>query len=101
LRRVKHLLMYLLLGTRGGETRARILHELRLRPQNAHRLSKLLKLDYKTVEHHLRVLLQNRLLERHGGYGALYFLSAELEVEMATFDEIWKGFENQAARGEE
>ncbi len=92
MRHVRRLLLYLFLGTRGGETRARIVHALRARPQNAHRLSKRLGLDYKTVEHHLRVLLENRLLERHGGYGALYFLSAGLEAETEALDSILEGF---------
>jgi DNA-binding transcriptional ArsR family regulator len=85
---VKHLLWYLLAGTRGGETRIRLLQVIRRRPINAHQLAAQLKLDYKTVEHHLIVLVDNRLLQKHGGYGAVYFVTPELESEMSTFEEI-------------
>jgi DNA-binding transcriptional ArsR family regulator len=36
-------------------------------------------MDYKTVRHHLSVLLRNKLILEVGeGYGSLYFLSPEL-----------------------
>ena len=67
---VKRLLWWLLAGSVGGVNRGRILEELFQRPHNAHELSKLLHLDYKTIRHHLEVLEKNKLIISTGsGYG--------------------------------
>jgi DNA-binding transcriptional ArsR family regulator len=87
---MEHVIWYLLAGTRGGEMRARILCLLQKRPMNANRLAAELKVDYKTVQHHLIILSKNGMLSSHGEYGALYFLSAELELNWGKFEEIWE-----------
>ena len=57
---VKYILGWLIAGTRGGVTRARIITALKDSPSNANQLSTLLKLDYRTVRHHLDILLNNQ-----------------------------------------
>jgi DNA-binding transcriptional ArsR family regulator len=48
-------------------------------------------MDYKTVRHHLKVLLKNRLvLEVGQGYGYMYFISPELEQNYEEFMKIWE-----------
>lgn len=48
-------------------------------------------MDYKTIRHHLRILLRNRLImEVGGGYGSMYFLAPELEQN---YDEFLKIYE--------
>jgi DNA-binding transcriptional ArsR family regulator len=48
-------------------------------------------MDYKTVRHHLNVLLKNRLILHVGeGYGAMYFLAPELEQNYEEFVRIWE-----------
>jgi predicted transcriptional regulator len=86
---------YLLAGTRGGESRARILLALRARPYNAHQLARLLDLDYKTITHHLRTLLKNELVVRlsPGSYGAAYSLSEFMDANFEHFGEIWDRLE--------
>lgn len=85
----KHLLWTVFAGSRGGQNRIRLIHALRNRPLNAHQLSKELILNYKAIEHHLSVLEKNNLITRVGEkYGANYFLSTFLEVNMSVFDEI-------------
>ena len=87
---VKRLLWWLLAGSVGGMNRGRILEELFERPHNAHELSKVLNLDYKTTRHHLGVLEKNNLITSFGNaYGKLYFPSNLLEENMHLFDEIW------------
>lgn len=86
---LKRILWHLLGGTRGGPLRIRILQALLDRPYNTNQLAVLLGADYKTIQHHLRVLVENRLLELRGaGYGATYFPSRDLEESMAEFDAI-------------
>ncbi|MGC8582133.1 MAG: ArsR/SmtB family transcription factor [Thermoproteus sp.] len=73
-------MLFVLLGTRGGPARLKILARLKERPMNAHQLSKELDMDYKTARHHLEVLEKNGLVERLGeGYGAVYALSESLQ----------------------
>lgn len=47
-------------------------------------------MDYKTVRHHLKVLLRNRLILEVGeGYGSLFFVSLEIEQNYEEFLKIW------------
>ncbi|MHB8605878.1 MAG: winged helix-turn-helix domain-containing protein [Thermoplasmatota archaeon] len=84
-------LWHLIVGTRGGLKRAEIISLLERRPYNAHEISRLLAVDYKTARHHLRVLVENGVLVvDEGVYGALYFWSARLVAMRAEWDVIWK-----------
>ncbi len=88
-RSLKYLLGWLIAGTRGGPTRAKILISLKEMPQNANQLATVLSMDYKTMRHHLEVLEKNRLITSVGDrYGATYFLSQAMEENFALFEEI-------------
>ncbi|MCW3984781.1 MAG: winged helix-turn-helix domain-containing protein [Candidatus Bathyarchaeota archaeon] len=88
-RSLKYLLGWLIAGTRGGPTRAKIIETLKVSPQNANQLATLLQMDYKTMRHHLEVLEKNKMLTSVGDrYGATYFLSQMLEDNYALFEEI-------------
>jgi DNA-binding transcriptional ArsR family regulator len=90
-RSLKYLLGWLIAGTRGGPTRAKIILALRESPQNANQLATLLKMDYKTMRHHLEVLEKNKIITSVGDrYGATYFLSQVMEDNYSEFDEIMK-----------
>jgi len=91
---MKNLLWYLVAGTKGGETRGRIIELLKKNPSNANKIAEILKLDYKTVRHHLEVLEKNNILVavNKGNYGAVYFLSELMESNIQLFGEIWGKF---------
>lgn len=94
-RPLKYLLGWLIAGTRGGITRARIIRTLKETPQNANQLTNLLKMDYRTIRHHLKILQKNRIITSAGDrYGTTYFLSPVMEENYALFEEIvnkiWK-----------
>ena len=90
-RSIKYLLGWLIAGTRGGPTRAKIIGALKESPQNANQLATLLKMDYKTMRHHLEVLEKNRIITSVGDrYGATYFLSQTMEDNYSLFEEIAK-----------
>lgn len=91
---MKHLLWYLIAGTRGGETRGKIVELLRKNPSNANKIAEILKLDYKTVRHHLQVLEKNNIIIpiNKGNYGAVYFLSELMESNIGVFGGIWEQF---------
>lgn len=87
------LLWWLIAGTRGGANRARIITTLRERPSNANQLAETLNLDYKTIRHHLDVLLKNGVIVSQGdGYGMIYFLSVEIDETYDDFEDIWERF---------
>ena len=91
---MKNILWYLIAGTKGGETRGRILNLIRENPSNANKISEILKLDYKTIRHHLEVLEKNNIITavNRGNYGAVYFLSDAMNENIKLFGEIWAKF---------
>jgi DNA-binding transcriptional ArsR family regulator len=91
-RPLKYLLGWLIAGTRGGPTRARIVETLKENPQNANQLATSLGMDYRTIRHHLNVLQKNKIITSVGeGYGITYFLSQTMEENYTVFEEIVKG----------
>jgi len=63
---------------------------------NANQIAAHLQMDYKTARHHLSVLLRNHMLVAAGeGYGAMYFLSPELEQNYDEFMKIWERIRQQ------
>ncbi len=73
-------------GTRGGSTRASIIKHIAEQPYNAHQLATALNLDYKTIRHHLDVLIKNGVITRgNDGYTAIYFLSKNMEADLEEF----------------
>lgn len=78
-------------GTRGGNTRARIINALIDRPYNANQLSEFIGMDYKTIRHHIGVLMKHSIIVAEGEkYGAMYFLSSEMEANLDEFGKIWE-----------
>jgi predicted transcriptional regulator len=87
-RQTKRLLLYLFTGTRGGYTRLRVVMLLLQRPYNTHQLAQELDLDYKAVQHHMRVLEKNNLVTKIGEkYGAIFHISNFLEHNIRTLDD--------------
>ncbi|MEM2140547.1 MAG: winged helix-turn-helix domain-containing protein [Nitrososphaera sp.] len=88
--RFKRVLWYLIASSRGGANRAKIIDLVNSRPANANQIASELKLDYKTVLHHLKVLTENGLIitEDREAYGATYFLTPLMEKNYQSFQEI-------------
>jgi predicted transcriptional regulator len=88
---LKRLLWYLFAGTRGGPSRAEIIKALQNRPSNANQLAQILHVDYKTIQHHVRVLEENGLIvpSDKGTYGAVLFLTPKMEEALPILNEIW------------
>ena len=86
---VKRLLWFIFAGSRGGLTRLRIIDAIQQKPLNTNQLSKELGLDYKSIQHHVRILEKNNLITSIGEkYGIAFFISTFLEVNMEAFEEI-------------
>ena len=83
------LLWFLFAGTRGGDNRIKILDLLIKKPLNINKISEDLQLDYKTIQHHMRVLEKNNLVTKVGDkYGILYFISNYMEKNIDSYYSI-------------
>ncbi len=87
-------MVYVFVASRGGQNRARIAEMLRGEPSNLNRISEGLKLDYKTVRHHIGVLEENGVIisNAKGAYGAVYFLTPYFEKYFEIVKEMWVRF---------
>ncbi|MBX7077072.1 MAG: winged helix-turn-helix domain-containing protein [Methanobacteriaceae archaeon] len=86
---VEKLLWWLITAKRGGINRARIIEELHNQPYNANQLATELNLDYKTIQHHLKILHENNIIYTlDDSYGKLYFLTDKMEENYPVFEEI-------------
>jgi len=87
-KQTRKLLLYLFTSTRGRFTRLRIIIHLLDRPYNTHQLAQALDLDYKAVQHHMKVLQKNNMVSKIGEkYGAIFHLSNFLEINIGTLEE--------------
>ncbi len=85
----KKLFWLLFAGNRGSDTRIRIMSVLRKRSRNKNQLSTELGIDYKGIQHHLKVLEGNNLVTKFGkNYGVIYCVSELFMHNEIAFDEI-------------
>lgn len=94
---IENLLWWLAVGTRGGPTKLRLLRALRECPSNTNQLALTLGVDYKTAQHHLRLLARNGVVTSLGeGYGRVFFLSERVAENYAWFE---RAYQRQAHLG--
>ncbi len=85
----KRLLWFVFAGSRGGPSRMRIIRVLEKSPRNTNQLSVELGMDYKAVQHHLRMLERNNLVSKEDKkYGVAYSISTFLEVNAESLGEV-------------
>jgi len=89
----------LFVGSRGAANRIRIISVLRNMPRNRNQLSIELDLDYKNIQHHLKVLEKNNLVRKIGNhYGIVYCVSPLFENHEIIFDEIVYKLKNRVIK---
>ncbi len=86
---IKIVFWLLFAGSRGSDARIRIISVLRKRPRNRNQLALELGVDYKNIQHHIKILEENNLVKKIGNlYGVIYCVSALFENNEIIFDEI-------------
>jgi hypothetical protein len=99
---MRRLLLFLLGGKRGGENRARIIQLIHEHPRNLNQVAKELDLDYKSVQHHIHVLVTSSLIVPSGeGYGTAYKLSQWFEYQIDIFDQVCRSIGLELTRAHE
>jgi predicted transcriptional regulator len=87
-------MVYVFIASRGGQNRARIAELLKDEPANLNKISEKLDLDYKTVQHHVKMLEGNGVVvsSSKGTYGAVYFLTPYFEKYYDAIRVMWARF---------
>ncbi len=99
---MRKVLWWLIGGARGGRNRFRIIKTLEREPMNANQLASTLDLNYKTIRHHLDLLVENDVVEAVGdGYGDMYFLTERMESNLGVLESIAESadFEGDGLKG--
>lgn len=97
----RRLLWFLLGASRGGQNRAKILNAIKERPSNLNQLAKLIGVDYRSVQHHMTILLKNSLVLSSGEhYGVVYSIHPWLEHNFSIFEDLCRklGFAGQVTK---
>ncbi len=82
---VKKLLSEVFTGMQGRYSRLKIILALAEDPLNTFQLSKKLGNDYKSVQHNIKILEKNHLIEKVGNdYGGMFFISDLLSNNLPT-----------------
>jgi len=88
---MKYVFLYLTEASRGGPTRQQILKCIEKTPKNNNQIAEELSLDYKTIQHHLKVLMENSIIGtiNKGGYGAVHYIHEDIKQYMKELEENW------------
>ena len=97
----KELFSSVFTGMSGRYTRMRIICAITEEPMNTMELSKKLEMDYKTIQHNIKVLESNSLIVREGeGYGDLFFPSDLILLHLPTLYKVIRRVEKKLDKSE-
>jgi DNA-binding transcriptional ArsR family regulator len=91
-RSLEYSLGWLIAGTKGGPTRAKIIKALKQASLNTNQIAIALKISYKTAEKNLEVLEKNKIVTTIADKGGIttYFLSQTMQDNYAIFEKLSK-----------
>ena len=98
---MKKLFSSVFTGMSGRYTRMRIICAITEEPMNTLEISKKLELDYKTIQHNIKVLEKNSFIVRKGeGYGDLFFPSDLICSNLPTLYQVIRKVEKKLEKPE-
>ncbi len=93
---IRRLFYWLFFASKGGDTRLRIVQKLMNSPMNKNELSTELSLNYRTVEHHIRILMENNILDGdERKYDSIFYIKENMKMSI---DEIIKKYNLREAK---
>ena len=97
----KELFSSVFTGMSGRYTRMKIICAITEEPMNSLELSKKLGVDYKTIQHNIKVLESNNLIVRTGtGYGDIFFPSELISSNLPTLYKVIRRVEKKLGKSE-
>jgi PAS domain S-box-containing protein len=96
---IKQTLSHIILGQKGGEKRAQIIEILKERPYNLNQMAETLNLNYRTIRHHVDILVDSGLIAPSTGshYADVYFLTPLMEENYQMLIELTQKLRNLTA----
>lgn len=86
----------IILKRKGGKTSLKIIHLLLDTPCNINQIAKIMNINYSTVNYHVKVLVENKILvKKSEGYGALYMVSSSLRKNMEQYNNVKRELEKR------
>ena len=96
---MKKLFSSVFTGMSGRYTRMRIICAITEEPMNTLEISKKLGLDYKTIQHNIKVLESHNFIVRKGeGYGDLFFPSDLISSNLPTLYLVIRNVEKRLSK---
>ncbi len=96
---MKELFSSVFTGMSGRYTRMRIICAITEEPMNTLEISKKLEMDYKTIQHNIKVLESNSFIVREGeGYGDMFFPSDLITSNLPTLYKVIRKVEEKLDR---
>lgn len=94
---MKPVILFVLAGTRGCETRLCVLEALDEHPQNIHHPAESLNVSHPSLDHHLDVLQTNGLIEKQGVHSnAAYQITRETRADWDDVEKLLEPEEKAA-----
>ncbi|MEM0074109.1 MAG: winged helix-turn-helix domain-containing protein [Thermoplasmatales archaeon] len=79
-REIKRLFYYLFVYSRGAALRSRIVLMIMEKPMNKNEIRNRLNVNYRTVEHHISVLVKNKILDGDfRKYNSIFYINDQMK----------------------
>lgn len=86
---IERLLWFMFVGSRGGPNRLKIILQLKKNPLNSNQLANALGIDYKAIQHHIRILEKNNLIiKSKRKYSTTYSISTIISSNLKVIGKI-------------
>ena len=89
--------LFVLTGTRGGETRLSVLETINDHAQNTHHRAETMDVSQPTLDHHLTTLRTNGLIEKQGAHSkAAYQITPQTRADWDDIEQLLEPDETAA-----
>lgn len=81
--------LFVLTGTKGGQTHLCVLEALNDHAQNTHHLAETINVSHPTLDHHLDILQTNGFIEKQGAHSNdAYQITRQMQADWADVEDL-------------